>query len=110
MNAKKLTIFLLVLSSAFLNVASGKCCSAQKTTTVRRTCRPACQPTCRPAAKKPSCGTRTKTVIKCKGKPKGRMMPLAPGRYHYHFEHIEFSNSIERISFPYPVRTRYRGS
>ena len=56
------------------------------------------------------CCRRTTTTIiyRSKGKKSGCRRPIAPGRYHYNFERRDFTNGIERISVPFPQRSRTR--
>ena len=110
MHTKKLTVFLAALSALVLQAACPKKTCATKGYSRRVSISCARSSCTRPTARKTPCGTHTTTIIT--HRPKGRhcIVPPVPGRYHIHFEHRDFSNSLERISIPYPVRSRYRGS
>jgi len=108
MNIKKTAVILSALIAIFLSsLTQGACPKKACTRKTPATCRPS---TCtRPVVKKKSsCCTRTTTYIIRKNKRGGHVLPPVPGHYHIHFERNVYSNSLERISVPYPTRTRQR--
>ena len=124
--SKKLS-FILALGLSLLTVTSQAVCRAKSTTCRGSSCRKAVAVrTCRGSSCKKStptkscsrkstttrsggCCRRTTTTIIYSGKKKsGCRRPLVPGSYHYKFERFEHTNGLERISVPFPQRSRTR--
>jgi len=112
-SCKKVTVVRTCRGSSCKKAPARSCSgsSCKKSTTAKRCSSGSCKTTSTcprriTTQSKGCCRKTTPTVIYKKCGKSGCRKPLAPGKYH--FERKEYTNGLDRISVPFPSRSRTR--